>query len=175
MEVGTTQSGPENAWVQLAQIGKEGSYYISCPNGQGYLAGQLKKLEAWFSLPAMHPICRGIQRLVTARLGNEHWTWHDDCILKQHHYHMPFWWWRWRKCWVASVKCRQVCLQTWVPDPLLDTTPPYRHHHHHHQYCQQHCRWLSTWYYHHCRQKDGCRDTFLVVRQVNWEMVQFVC
>ena len=46
MEVGTTQSGPENAWVQLAQIGKEGSYYISCPNGQGYLAGQLKKLEA---------------------------------------------------------------------------------------------------------------------------------
>ena len=46
MEVGTTQSGPENAWVQLAQIGKEGSYYISCPNGQGYLAGQLKKLGA---------------------------------------------------------------------------------------------------------------------------------
>ena len=46
MEAGTTQSGPENAWVQLAQIGKEGSYYISCPNGQGYLAGQLKKLEA---------------------------------------------------------------------------------------------------------------------------------
>ena len=56
MEVGTTQSGPENAWVQLAQIGKEGSYYISCPNGQGYLAGQLKKLETSFS-PSLIVAC----------------------------------------------------------------------------------------------------------------------